>query len=65
MDDPNDGGLIYFKKRKSDIKWDKNLEREGLTGHPPYAEWFCKKHYPRAKELENLTIDEAIKLLKS
>ncbi|MHA1752266.1 MAG: hypothetical protein ACTSXT_14560, partial [Candidatus Helarchaeota archaeon] len=53
--DKNDGGLIYFKKRPSDIEWDKKMEEKGMVGHPPYAEWFCKKHYQIAKKLQNLT----------
>lgn len=58
--EPDEGGLIYFKKRPSDIEWDKIMEETGLVGHPPYAEWFCNKHYKKAKKLENLTIDEAL-----
>ena len=59
----DDGGLIYFKKRQSDIEWEKRMEKIGGTGHPPYAEWFCKKHYQKANELKHLTIDEAFKNL--
>jgi hypothetical protein len=36
-----------------------------MTGHPPYADWFCAEHYKGAKELENLTIDEALKRLRT
>ncbi|MFW9942502.1 MAG: hypothetical protein ACFFFT_15795 [Candidatus Thorarchaeota archaeon] len=59
----NDGGLVYFKKRQSDIEWEKKMEEIGGTGHPPYAEWFCKKHYKKANELKHLPIDEAFKKL--
>ena len=55
---------IYFKKRKSDKKWAKMMEKKGMVGHPPYAEWFCGKHYESAKALEHLTIDEALKILR-
>ena len=34
----DDGGLIYFKKRQSDIEWKKRMEEIGGVGHPPYAE---------------------------
>ena len=64
MLDTEDGGLIYFKKRPSDIEWNKNMEQKGMVGHPPYAEWFCKEHYEKARELEHLTIDVAFKKLK-
>ena len=63
--DLDEGGLIYFKKRSSDIDWDKKMEEEpGMVGHPPYADWFCGEHYSKAKELEQLTIDEAVEMLK-
>ncbi len=61
---PDEGGLIYFKKRPSDKKWDKVMEENGMVGHPPYAEWFCRDHYVKAKELKDLTIDRAMKLLE-
>ena len=61
MEDINDGGLIYFKKRPSDIKWQERMEKIGGVGHPPWAEWFCKKHYDKAKALSHLPIDEAMR----
>jgi hypothetical protein len=63
--DMDDGGLIYFKKRPSDIEWEEYMEKKGYVGHPPYAEWFCKSHYNRAYELKDLTIDKAMKILKT
>ncbi|MEX2705471.1 MAG: hypothetical protein ACTSUQ_08630 [Candidatus Freyarchaeota archaeon] len=63
--DSEEGGLVYFKKRPSDYEWIKKMEEKGMVGHPPYAEWFCGEHYPKAKELEHLTIDEAMKKLKN
>lgn len=57
------GGLVYFKKRPSDIEWDIKMEEQGMVGHPPYAEWFCEEHYTKAKELEENTIDKAMKIL--
>ena len=45
-------------------KWIEKMREEGLTGHPPYVEWFCEKHYGVAKELKDFTITEAIDLLK-
>ena len=51
--------LVYFKKRPSDIEWDNRMEKNNFVGHPPYVEWFCKKHYPSAAKLSNLPINEA------
>lgn len=58
------GGLIYFKKRPSDIEWGERMRKIRGIGHPPYAEWFCKDHYDKAYRLKYLTIDEAMKILK-
>jgi hypothetical protein len=65
LDYPDDGGLIYFKKRSLDKKWDKIMEENGMVGHPPYAEWFCKDHFKKANELKDLPIDRAMKLLET
>jgi hypothetical protein len=61
MEDIDDGGLIYFKKRSSDMEWEEKMKKIGGVGHPPWAEWFCAKHYDRAKELSHLTISEVMK----
>lgn len=60
----DDGGLIYFALRQSDIRWKKKAEKGNFIGHPPFVEWFCGKHYPKAEELSDLTIDKAMKKLK-
>jgi len=65
LEDKDDGGLIYFKKRPSDIEWEKKMEEIGGVGHPPWAEWFCKKHYEKANKLKHLSINEALKILRS
>ena len=53
--DSDEGGLVYFEKSKSDERWIKAMKVEGLTGHPPYADWFCEKQ---------LTLIEAMEILK-
>ena len=63
--DEENGGLIYFKKKESDLKWDKKNEDPHFVGHPPYADWFCKEHYGLALERQGLTIGEAIKEIKA
>lgn len=65
LTDMNDGGLIYFKKRPSDLEWEKRIEEIGGVGHPPYAEWFCKKHFEKANELKHLTINKVLEILTS
>jgi len=64
LDYPNDRGLIYFKKRPADREWEERMEREGMVGHPPFAEWFCGDHYKKAFELKDLTINKALTQLK-
>ena len=61
---PDEGGLVYFKKRSSDKKWDRLMEENGMVGHPTYAEWFCGEHYKKAVELKESTIDKALKAFK-
>lgn len=63
LEEKEDGGLVYFKKRQSDLDWEKRMEEIGGVGHPPYAEWFCGKHYKKANELKHLPIDEALERL--
>lgn len=63
--DLDEGGLIYFKKRLSDKEWERKMKEIGGVGHPPYAEWFCKKHYEKANKFSHLTIDVALKILSS
>ena len=60
LEDFEDSGLIYFKKRQSDLEWDKYMNRKGFIGHPPYADWFCKNHYRDFLKLKHLSIDEAM-----
>jgi len=61
----DEGGLIYFKKRPSDIEWDVRIEKIGGVGHPPYADWFCNKHYNEAYELKHFPIDKAMEIMKN
>ncbi len=63
--DEQKGGLVYFKKRKSDQKWENEMRKEGFVGHPPFAEWFCSDHYESAKELDHFTITEALEILRN
>ena len=64
LDSPNEGGLIYFKKRASDREWEEMMEKKNMVGHPPFAEWFCEAHHKRALELKDLTIDIAMNKLQ-
>jgi len=55
--------LIYFKKRRSDLAWEKRMDRIHGTGHPPHCAWFCAKHYAIASKLEHLTIGKALAII--
>ncbi|MBU0527542.1 MAG: hypothetical protein ABH983_01630 [Candidatus Micrarchaeota archaeon] len=57
-------GLLHFKKTEKDDEFDRKCEEDGFVGHPPYAAWFCKEHYEEAKKLINLTLDEAMEILR-
>ena len=65
LDSLDDGGLIYFKKRASDKEWEEMMEKKNMVGHPPFAEWFCGDHYAKAKELKDMNIDKAMKMLET
>jgi hypothetical protein len=58
------GGWIKFRRRPWDVEWDKTMERERITGHPPYARWFCGLHYPQALDLQHLAVDDAMRQLQ-
>ncbi len=56
----DEGDLITFAQRPSDIEWDEKMERTGMAGHPPYMRWFCPEHLPAAQALKHLTVDKAM-----
>ena len=56
-----EGGLLYFKKTPEGLEFDRRVEEEGIVGHPPYAGWFCGKHYPRAMKLTDMSLREALR----
>ena len=47
-------GLIYFKKRPSEIQWDEKMNKKGMVGYSPYVEWSCKEHLHKTHELKHL-----------
>ncbi len=60
----NEGGLVQFALTEKDEETIKIMEEKGYIGHPPGLEWFCGEHYEKAKSLSNLTLAEAMKILK-
>jgi hypothetical protein len=60
----DEGGLVYFKRRPSDIEWEKRMKEGKMVGHPPYAAWFCGEHHEQARELSHLPINEAMRIIK-
>ncbi len=63
--DPDDGGLVYFRRTESDYEWDRKMEENGMTGHPPYAEWFCSDHLRLALKFKDLTAGSALREIRS
>jgi hypothetical protein len=59
-----DCDLVYFRKRKRDEAWQRRMERIKGTGHPPEAEWFCKEHIARARQLKHLTIGRGMVIIR-
>ncbi len=61
----DEGGLIYFLKGPSDLEWDIRAAEPDFVGHPPYAEWFCGKHYQLAQKYTDSILAEALKKIKA
>lgn len=51
------GGLVWFKDYQ-DLP-------QGMVGHPQGLAWFCGEHYKQAQVLDDLTITDAIRKIKS
>ncbi len=62
--DPEEGGLVYFSLSEDDIEYNNRFKQHGFTGHPAGCAWFCSEHYEQAKQLEHLTLSEALKTMK-
>lgn len=60
-----EGDYVQFKLTDDDIKHNKRMEASQLTGHPAGVEWFCKDHIDQARRNKNLTLNEALKIMKS
>ena len=61
-----DADLIAFTRTEADVEWTRMVGEDGFAGHPPWAEWFCRTHLPRAILLarEGLTLAQAIERMK-
>ena len=57
-----DADLIVFTQTEADREWASLVGEEGFLGHPPWADWFCRTHLPRAILLarEGITLAEAV-----
>jgi hypothetical protein len=60
FDPRNEGGLIFFKETSEGREFHSRVEKEGITGHPPDAGWFCEDHYEEAEKRKHLTLGEAL-----
>ena len=56
----NEFNLVYFASTPEVKQWQHEMDTSGLTGHPPNAAWFCQFHFPAAKRLSSLPIDQAM-----
>ncbi len=59
-------GLVHYKKTQDQIDQEEERQKQNSfwVGHPKNQEWFCEKHYEKAKKLSDLTRNEAIKILR-
>ncbi len=65
-DIPDDeGALVEFAQRPEDHEWDERMEATGMTGHPPYMQWFCARHLSAARAVQHLTVDKAMPSLRA
>lgn len=60
----SESNLVYFASTPEVKQWQHEMDKSGLTGHPPNAAWFCQLHFPAAKRLSSLPIDQAMSQLK-
>ncbi|MFP4364371.1 MAG: hypothetical protein ACLFR1_10955 [Spirochaetia bacterium] len=65
IEENQDAGIVYFKKNKKDLLWDKKAKQRDFVGHPPYCGWFCEEHYSRARELSHKTLPQAVRQIRS
>ncbi len=61
---PEEGGLVAFAMRPSDLEWRERMEATGAKGHPPWMVWFCGAHVEAARLLRDLTADAAFARLR-
>lgn len=61
---PEEGGLLSFKLSEKDKSYNERFKQPGFVGHPRGKDWFCGKHYEKAKTYRHLTLSEAIQQLK-
>lgn len=60
-----EGGLLSFALTVSQVSENKRAAENGFIGHPEGLEWFCGKHYDKAKQLTSLPLREAIALIRN
>ena len=61
----DEGGLVQFQLTEKNKEQLERLNQPGMVGHPPALEWFCGEHIEKAKELSDLTLSEAMKIMKN
>lgn len=56
--------LVTFRETEAGRVFARRVEEEGITGHPPDAQWFCDEHYELVKDLTDLTFPEALQAMR-
>ena len=59
-----DAELVTFKATEESREFDRRVREEGIVGHPPNREWFCRKHVEIAKKMMELTRSEALSKIR-
>ena len=58
------GGLVQFVLTPEDEERKKFIKENDYVGHPPALEWFCEKHIEKAQECSNMTLSDAMKIIR-
>lgn len=62
----DDGGLVQFVSRATDLAWRERAKQPGFVGHPPDTDWFCADHIELARQMAaTTTIDVALKTMRA
>lgn len=61
----SEGGLVYFKLSEQEEQFNQRMKDQRMVGHPKGRDWFCEQHFAKAKSLNDLTLKEALPILRN